>query len=276
MSGEVTKNNGIAPSDAGRLLREELARRASRNPKYSLRAFAKTLGLSSSFVSKLMNGQRPLTQKTLEKISPHLSLSPVQVSNLMASMGEKRDSSLEFDNLDPDRFQLISDWYHFAILELSSVQGILLNLKSVSACLGISIHEAKVALERLQRLGLLNQQNELNPATVRNFSTLGPKFASEANRNQQRQILQMAIRALDEIPFEQRDQSSVTLAIPRSRLNEAKAKITAFRREFSRDLQRPGERDSVYHLSISFYPVSVSQVTVSHSKKSKSPKENIQ
>lgn len=271
MSGEVTKNNGIAPCDAGRLLREELARRASRNPKYSLRAFAKTLGLSSSFVSKLMNGQRPLTKKTFAKISPYLSLSPVQVSNLMESMGEKAHLNLKFDNLDPDRFQLISDWYHFAILELSTVQGIVLNPKSVSACLEISIHEAKVALERLQRLGLLNQENELSPAPVRNFSTLGPKFASEANRNQQRQILQMAIRALDEIPIEHRNQSSVTLAIPMSRLNEAKAKITAFRREFSRDLQRHGERDSVYHLSISFYPV-----TVSHPKKIKPQKETIQ
>lgn len=268
MSGEVTKECGV---DSGRLLREELVRRTSRNPKYSLRAFAKSLGLSSSFLSKLMNGQRPLTEKTLIKILPHLSLSPSEAIKLRKNSGQKRDWNLEFDSLDHDRFQLISDWYHFAILELSSVQGIVLNPKSVSACLGISIHEAKVALERLRRLELLDHENELKPARARSLSTVGPKFTTDATRNQQRQILQMAIRALDEVPFKERDQSSVTLAIPKSRLSEAKSKIAAFRRELTSYLQRPGERDSVYHLSISFYPV-----TPSYSKNSKPPKENIQ
>lgn len=256
MSGRALKDNSVDP---GRLLRDELARRTQRNPKYSLRAFAQSLGVSSSFLSKLMNGQRPFTERTLGLLSQHLSLSPVEISKLKDQLGERQSWHLEFDSLDLDRFQLISDWYHFAILELSSVRGIVLSPKSISACLGITIHEAKAALERLKRLGLIDQDNELNPAPVRNFSTVGPSFTTAATRNQQRQILEMAIQALENVPFEERDQSSVTLAIPKSRITEAKKKIAAFRREMTEHLQRPGERDSVYHLSVSFYPVTTSQ-----------------
>jgi uncharacterized protein (TIGR02147 family) len=237
------------------MLSEELAKRMGRNPKYSLRAFAKTLGLSSSFVSKLMNGQRPFTEKTLAKISRHLDLTPSQIARIQESMKDRQKMPLTFQSLDLDRFQMISDWYHFAILELSTIENVVLNPGNVSSLLGISIHESKSALERLERLGLLNNNSGKGPEPAQSFSTVGPNFTTAATRNQQRQILEMAIRALDSVPFEERDQSSVTLAIPKARVGEAKKKIAAFRREMTELLQRPGKRDSVYHLSVSFYPV---------------------
>jgi uncharacterized protein (TIGR02147 family) len=202
-----------------------------------------------------MNGQRPFTERTFSKISRHLDLTPSQIAGIQESLKSGQKMPLTFQGLDLDRFQMISDWYHFAILELSTIEKVVLNPSTVSALLDISIHESKSALERLERLGLLNNISESGPEPARSFSTVGPNFTTAATRNQQRQILELAIRALDNVPFEERDQSSVTLAIPKARVGEAKKKIAAFRREMTELLQRPGERDSVYHLSVSFYPV---------------------
>ena len=46
-----------------RFLREELQRRKERNPAYSLRAFARTLSMDPSDLSKFLSGRKQLTLK---------------------------------------------------------------------------------------------------------------------------------------------------------------------------------------------------------------------
>ncbi|HWU42412.1 MAG TPA: TIGR02147 family protein, partial [Bdellovibrio sp.] len=112
------------------------------------------------------------------------------------------------------------------------------------------------ALERLLRMNYLKKSAKGKITLVEeNTTTIGPEVAVPATRNQQTQILEMALQALIEIPIELRSQTSSTMAIPSDRLGEAKEVITEFRRKMASLMQRPGKRDSVYQLSISFYPL---------------------
>ena len=62
-----------APSRTVRaILKIEFRKRKKRNPAYSLRAFAIFLGISSSFLSKILKGERPVGRSTLEKIANRL------------------------------------------------------------------------------------------------------------------------------------------------------------------------------------------------------------
>lgn len=237
-------------------LRAELVRRCRKNPKYSLRAFALSLGVGSSYLSKLLNGKRPVTTRVIQKFKTPLALAPDQVEAFNANLADGGFRSFSVEPLDLDRFKLIADWYHFAILELVTVNGFAVSAGAISQALGISPHEAGDALERLTRLGFIAPEGSTSH-TPPNLSTLGPDFTISAAKRQQAQFLGKAIEALENVPFGFRDQSGMTLAIPVSRLKEANERIRKFRREFTAAMQRPGARDAVYQLSVSFYPLTL-------------------
>ena len=54
------------------ILSTEFARRKSANPRYSLRALARSLNLEHSTVSQLLRGKRTLTWKSIRRIATQL------------------------------------------------------------------------------------------------------------------------------------------------------------------------------------------------------------
>lgn len=227
-------------------LGSELTRRIRQNPRYSLRSFAKHLGIEPSFLSKILTRKRKLTTRTIDRMSQKLGISM-----------ENKESALTFSPLNSDQFALISDWYHFAILELTELKNFSSTPASIASKLGISKQEAKEATERLIRLGHLSRDKN---GTLRNSSgrltTTTNPFTTVAFRNLQRQILQKAIEALDQYDLSVRDQSSITVATNENLLPEAKRRIQRFRRSLLQFLdQTPKEKNSVYNFSLSLYPV---------------------
>lgn len=67
------------------LLAQELARRQSRNLRYSLRAFARDLQLSPSFLCQILSSKRGFSSKSAERISSALATyasdEPLRVEN---------------------------------------------------------------------------------------------------------------------------------------------------------------------------------------------------
>ena len=235
-----------------RQLQNELVRRCRGNPHYSLRAFARFLDLDHSSLSQYLRGRRRLSIAIQRRLAERIGLPPPKSESPSGEEGPLAEAT----GLTADAFAVISDWYHFAIFELVTVEAFQPKPRWIARALGITINEVHIAVERLFRLGLLRRDDEgrwrqgapLITTATNPFSTIG-------FRNLQAQVLQKALRALEEIPMERRDQSSMTLAIPAHRLPEAKERIRRFRRSFCSALQSEGERDSVYQLSISFYPL---------------------
>ena len=62
------KTKDAKAPDFRRLLQDELVRRTQKNPGYSLRAFARMLGIQSGFLSKRVLGQRRGTPATVMRI----------------------------------------------------------------------------------------------------------------------------------------------------------------------------------------------------------------
>lgn len=237
-------------------LKNELILRRRRNPGYSLRAFAKNLGVSSSFLSKVMSGKKSVSEATFLKMANRLELELDTIERYRAKLPGFKPPRLSFDSIENDAFQTISDWEHFAILEALTLDGAEPTVQWLASVLEISNERARHAVERLCRLGYLRvKASGKISGTGVNLTTANHPTPSSACREHERQILERATLALDKIPTRFRDQTSMTLAIPSSRLGEARDAIDRFRQEMASILQRRGKRDSVYHLSISLYPV---------------------
>ena len=256
------------PSDIRIYLQDELVRRCKKNPKYSLRAFAKVLGLESSALSKILAGKRSVSREMLKRFAQKLALSPKDLKTFEANLSETRgrprageetpiNAALNYQQLALDHFQIISEWYHFAILELTAIEGFQPSYAWVARTLGISVSEARAAVERLERMEMLEITDDGKwidrAGNLTNIAA--PDFSAAALRKMQTQFLAMAIDAIEGVSPELRDNTGMTMAIDRAKIPEAKKRIAKFRRELCAYLQS-GKKDSVYQIGIALYPLS--------------------
>jgi len=245
------------------ILCEELAKRQTKNPSYSLRAFAKSLGVSVTTLSEVINGKRVLSKSSLIKIVDRLYITPEErPSFLLSAMGinsghiSKNDQSekKKWINFEVDRFRIISDWYPFAILSLAKIRPNKADPGWIASRLGISKSEASGAIERLLRLNLIEIIGE---SIVRTSEPLyvGDQVPSSFIRKYHRQNLENAMNSLEQDPIEVRDFSSITIAADPNRIEEARKLIREFREKMSCYLEND-EKKEVYNLSIQLFPVS--------------------
>ena len=92
-----TKEVGIHPSIAKpfidhpfhlSLLRQELERRQAKNPSYSLRAFARSLGIDPGALSAILNQRRPLSEAWCDRLVQRLGLSAEDATRFRLSVLE--------------------------------------------------------------------------------------------------------------------------------------------------------------------------------------------
>ncbi len=239
--------------DSAHWLREQYVERKQRNPSYSLRAFARQVDLSSGALSEYLSGRRKLSPKMLNRIVQRLGVSPLEGEELIRGALEGNgNTDAAFTQLKEDEFQLIADWYHFAVLHLLNTEGATLNPGKLAARLGLSTVEVKVALERLQRLGLL--QIKESRFRINKRVRTSTNVPSEAIRKFHRQSLEKTLRALDEEPVTRRDITSIIGAINPENLPKAKELILEFRRRLSTFLEH-GKKTEVYQLNIQLIPL---------------------
>lgn len=253
--------------DFRQFLQSELIRRVQQNPRYSVRAFARNLQIDKSTLSKFLNGKRVLGKNVILRLGNRLSLQPEQLNHYVKVAQSNKSQALSLKKLPAqqayqqvalDSFHVISDWYHYGILELMRVEHFQPKYQWISNALGISIADVEAAVQRLERVGML----EITPTgkwvdlTEGTSTTIGLKFTDTALKKMQKQILSMAADALETVPYDERDQSTMTLAVDKSKIGQAKEKITLFRRDLARFLSRGDKRDEVYHFTIALYPVS--------------------
>jgi len=240
-------------------LQQAFVERCRRNPSYSLRAFAKALGIGASPLSAILRGKRPLTSKMKKRLGLALGMSLEEIKEIADS---KMISQTEFQQITLDRYAIVSDWYHYAILELVRVQSFIPDLNYISKTLGISKTETQIAVERLQRVGLLEitEKGKWVDTTFEGLATnITDDLSSQASRKLQRQVLEMSLKALEELPTSVRNHTSMTMAINPEDLDEAKKKIKKFRRELCLFFERNRKPTQVYNLGISLYPITKSE-----------------
>lgn len=243
-------------SDFKSYLQEELVLRCRRNPAYSLRSFAKALDVSPSFLSKILNGQRRVTEPVFQKIVTHLNLETGVVKVFKAS--ESSTADMNFNPLQLEYFKMISDWYHYALIELTNLKGFKNSPEWIAGKLGITVNQAKAATERLLNLQLLEIKDGQLRATSGGNTTTKNEFTALAFKKMQDDLLNKAIRSLWDEDLEHRDHTSICMAIHPGDIPEVKIRLAKARREICRYLERPQKEKptQVYNLSLSFFALS--------------------
>lgn len=232
---------------------KELSQRSKKNPAYSLRSFAKSVGINSGALSAIINKKRPLTVTTAKKILDGLGLDPKTRTKLLQSLVTEANSESKdkFHSLSEDLFRTVQNWEYFAILSLLETKTVDSSAKAISQRLKISQATALEAIETLKRMGLVKADGSRLKPTHKNLSTTH-EIPSSAVKHSHRQYLQKAAEALEEQAVDERDFTGMTMAIAKKKLPLAKKLIAHFRRDLC-ELLESGDREEVYRLNIQLF-----------------------
>ncbi len=239
------------------LLLQELSTRQTRNSAYSLRAFARDLGLGVTTLSDVLADKRQLSKINLEKVIIKLFVSPLEQELLRASSRDGAHRNRQFDErtlLHEDTFRLIADWQYLAILNLAKIKNNRAGRpKWIANKLGLSVPEAQVALQRLLRLKLVTNKSGRLTRSAKPLTT-STDIPSSAIRKHHSQNLFLAEQSLHHDDVFRREFGSVTMAVNPEKLQLAKDLLLKTRKKIAALLE-VGTTSEVYTLSFQLFPL---------------------
>lgn len=238
----------------------EYLKRRQKNYNYSIRSFSNYIGISPATVSHLLSGKRKPSTKFATRLFTKLDITPEERNIVLSSLKKltlqpTNTPNSEYHFVALDAFKFMSEWFHYAILELISVRDFTLDYKWIAQQLSISVPEARHAIDRLLRLDLVEEKNGKLIKTHSLVTNGDDALTSSAHKQLQRHVLQKALDAIDTVSIEEKDISSMTMAIDERKIPHAKKLITKFRRDLCNFLE-DGPQTRVYNLGIQLYPIS--------------------
>jgi uncharacterized protein (TIGR02147 family) len=234
------------------VLLEEFLARKKRNSSYSLRQFALFLGVSPTYLSLILSGQRKVPSKTADKFGKKLSLSPSQIRKMHAK-GDFSQSEGSKEILNEDIFKVIADWKHFAVLSLGDLKDNKADAKWISRRLGISEMEARDAFGRLKKLNFIEVVGSKFKQCCDNFKTTDD-IPSSAIRQFHSGLLDLIKEKMETIPVQSREMQSLVFSGNSKKVKYAKELIRKFQVEMENELGA-GELDTVFSFSMQLMPL---------------------
>ena len=229
------------------------------NSRFSLRAYAKRIGVSAGALSAMLNGKRVITKKMALKFADKLSLDPQEKSEIINSFqnsATQKKNAVNYLKLTTDQFRVIADWEHFGILSLLKTKNFQSNPQWIASRLGISVIKVNQAITRLVDLKLVSKNSKgVLSRTKNNFRT-SDDIVDSCLQKANDVTLDLARQSLYRDGIKDRDFSSITFAINPKKLAEAKAAIRQCQDDLALLLET-APCTEVYRFSCQLYPLSV-------------------
>jgi uncharacterized protein (TIGR02147 family) len=251
-------------------LKTTLAEKAKIREGYSLRGFSEKIGVSNSYLSEVLSEKKSLSVELAFKIAVKLDLteSETQYLCLLVQLEQEKDPAFREElskrlhalnprrkthDLSVDLFKMIADWYHYAILELTYLPGFQFEAKALAKKLGITKVEAELAMERLERLELIEKDESGRYRKTHSYVLAGSQVPNGALKQYHKQILEKAIESLQSQTPKERMSATDIVPIDSRHLPE----VDRLSQEFSSAVIKLSEKskvkDSVYALSVHFF-----------------------
>lgn len=249
--------NTPAPSPLVQYLNEILKSKRARNPRYSLRAFARDLTISPARLSEIISLKYAPGHQVTEKIITALKLEPADRQKFWNIIEEHNNIFRETCGakvLSDKALEIIVDYDHYSLMNLMITDSYQPTPAWAAARLGVSTKKIHDMLDRLILFGLVKMDGAGNYQVTDKKLTTTQDVPSKYLKEAHRRLLHHAISSIDKDPVELRDITSITFTLDQSCLPEAKEMIRDFRRRMA-NLFESGPKKEVYNLNIQLVPV---------------------
>ena len=257
-------------SNVGSYLKSELDERTGKAPGFSLRAFAKELGLSPAYLSQLISRKKKLSAERRLEVARRLGLDGVGVRyfyiltlldaaaspDIQAALHKQlRDLEHSYEELtiDAEHFKAIADWYHIAILEMTYLHDFDPSPANLAERLGIEELTAVEALIRLERLNLIARDDSGRYAKCSANHIFRATETNQAFATFLRQMAELAVQAMDHQPLQERLVMSQTFCIGDDQFDEAREVTREYTQRMAGLFDSAKKRTRTYQLNVQFF-----------------------
>jgi len=119
----------------------------------------------------------------------------------------------------------------------------------------ITVAQAKEAFETLVALELVQKRADGVWEIIDTHVSTGGEYRSMTVRFFQKEMLHLAERAMEETPREERDISTLTMAIRRSSIPDIRELLRTCREDIQKRVAQDEDVDCVYQLNLQYFPV---------------------
>lgn len=224
------------------------------NPAFSVRSWAKEMGVSShALLVMLLQGKRPLRIKHASFLTKGLSLSAQETLYFQALIQldsattpeEKELCCVWLADLNPgknfrikefDEFVSLSHWLYTALLAMTDLKNFTGDEAEVVQLLRgrVAASEVRSALQRLLDMKLLEREKSGRLKCTYKRVTSKNDIIDAGVRKYHRLSSELAIQAVEELPPEKREFQSFSLAVDKKKIPLAKELIRKFRAQFAK------------------------------------------
>ncbi len=266
----------LSYSDYRAFLHDYYALKKSQRDSWSFGVWARQLGLkSTSSITKVIKGERALGDKALDKVIDYFSFSineeqhfrdlvslekikrdPRLFSKLVNSVNQRIDSRPKL--ITKEEFSFLSNWYCLALREMVKLDTFLEDLDHIKDKFIFNIEHLEIqkAIHLLVKTGLLNrdQNGHLICLNEKMKVSTEQDVTSKDVQNFQKNFLDVAKLAIDQVPVNQREVSTVFYTGSSNDFKNMKLKIIDSRDEIV-EKYKNNSGDQVYALQIQCYPI---------------------
>jgi uncharacterized protein (TIGR02147 family) len=244
------------------------------NPIYSYRYIAGKVGIDHALIVKILQGKRHVSTEKIEDFATFLGLSSRQKEyfRILVTFGKAKNNEerkLYFEKLlgfseiserqiDSVQYEFYQHWYYTAIREILNILKFKDDYQKLSETVHppISISEAKKAVKILINLGMVVPDENGYYRLTDQFVTTGENWQSIAVRSFQKDACKLAASAIDSVPKDERDISTVTVSLNEEGVNRIRESLAVLRREIIDIAASCHPVDRACQINLQLFPIS--------------------
>jgi uncharacterized protein (TIGR02147 family) len=275
MKGEKLNIDLFRYRDYRAFLRDWYAQAKCQRRGFSFRAFSKRAGFRSpNFLKLVMEGQRNLTEASLEKTMTGLGLNKQEQEFFrnLVFFNQARDHDLKDRHyrqmlksrklrrlvpIEKSRYEYYSRWYHAVVRELvispafdGTPEWI---AKTVSP--PMTKEEAARSIELLEKLDFIERDQEGTWHQKESLVSTGPESTSHILFHYHLKLIDLTKEILQGVSPQERDVSALTLGLRKEKFSELKQMVQEFRRDVLKFVSEEAHPEMVVQLNLQLYPV---------------------
>lgn len=255
-------------------IRDYYAERKDRSG-FTWRDFAKNAGYSSPVFLKLVcDGKSNLSEVGVERVASAMGLVGVdlQYFRLLVAFDQGKDSvskkriytemrQIAKENsmvlVGEDQYDYYDNWVNPVLREVApQMPGATPAKMAEKFVFGVDAAQVKKSLNLLQKTSFLSKDEKGNFVQCNKSITTGNlETSSLAIRDMHRQMGELAVKALDEVPLAERDISGMTMGISEAAFAKISKEIADFRRRIGAIVMEDAGEERVYRMNIQLFPL---------------------
>jgi uncharacterized protein (TIGR02147 family) len=236
-------------------LKEAYAQHREVNPRFSLRAFAKKIGLASGTLTVILNQKKKwkISAERAAEIVDMLNLSQSAKNSLLIQMGLK--PVIVTRQMEQADYPILLDWTYQPILMFFTLPVDKRDPKHIANALGLEEAKVNSVIDDAVARGLLVKKSDGQIERPEELLTSTDGPPSEVVRKHHKLNLEMAARSLNEQIPDLRDFTSFTFSGDGRKLKLLAKEIRDLYHKASLIMDGGPDNDKVFRLSVQLFPM---------------------